>query len=229
VRKHVRENETTLHQKKEVKWGSTSWSWTEYNNQLQKLTLLAGSRGCKAWTAASPPWLLPISFARRLNDFCGVCSNLAHISSVFSALSTLRFFSRFLVRERAWPSRPDSLIKSDLPGHFWTRNRFIDACCAWSQGVYEIFSNTFYRNDISHRFIQKNTLFNNISNHIHTHYHQYFTQLYCCVNYFSGRCCQLWAMSHAALPRFGKWQLRSGLSVNSLCMKRCIYIQFRHL
>jgi hypothetical protein len=78
-------------------WGSTSLSWTECKNQLQKLILLARLHGCKAWTTvalysqslssfvalAADDSEMPVSCARRLNDFCGVCSNLALISSCF--------------------------------------------------------------------------------------------------------------------------------------------------
>jgi hypothetical protein len=39
--------------KKKAKWGSTSPSWTDSKNQLQKLILLARSRGCKVWTTVT--------------------------------------------------------------------------------------------------------------------------------------------------------------------------------
>jgi hypothetical protein len=59
-RKHVCANETMLHcvcvvcaRVKRGKWRSTSPSWTDCKNQLQKLILLAKLRGCKAWTTVT--------------------------------------------------------------------------------------------------------------------------------------------------------------------------------
>jgi hypothetical protein len=67
---------------KNVNCGSISPLATDCKNQLQKWTLLAGSRGCKACThyrCSSP--------ARRFSDFLGVCSSLAPTScNVSSAL-----------------------------------------------------------------------------------------------------------------------------------------------
>jgi hypothetical protein len=42
---------------------------------------------------------MPVSYVRRLNDFCGVCFNIASISSLFFFVSTRRLF-RFLVQNR---------------------------------------------------------------------------------------------------------------------------------
>jgi hypothetical protein len=110
---------------------SNSPSWTDCKNHLQKLILLVASRGCKAWTAvtlygrglssfvslAADDLEMSFSCARRLSDFCDVCSNLAPISSIFYSVSTQRLFSRFLAQK--WPSRADFI------------NKFMDACRAW--------------------------------------------------------------------------------------------------
>jgi hypothetical protein len=80
--------------------GLISPSATDCRNQLQKWTLLAGSHGCEAWITVVS-WSLsnsvailaldvdtPASCARRFSDFLGICSNLAHVSSNFSSVST---------------------------------------------------------------------------------------------------------------------------------------------
>jgi hypothetical protein len=84
---------------------------TDYRNQLQKLTLLAGSHSYKAWIAVVSYSLsfgnyvaflaldfdTPVSWSRHFSDSLGVCSSLASMSSNFSSVSTWHLCSCFFI------------------------------------------------------------------------------------------------------------------------------------
>jgi hypothetical protein len=108
--------------RKKATWVATSPSWTDCKSQLQILTLLAVSHGCRACTAVAlygqslssfvcSLWQLMIlrcsvSCAWCLSDFCGVCSNLAPFSCSFSSVSRQCFLPGFLseVTQSSWLS-----------------------------------------------------------------------------------------------------------------------------
>jgi hypothetical protein len=95
---------------KDVICGSISPSMTDCRNQLQKWTLLAGSRGFKPWIAVVLYGLsfsdyvavlaldfdTPVSWTRRFSDFLGVCTSLTPMSSSFSSVSTRRLCFCFM-------------------------------------------------------------------------------------------------------------------------------------
>jgi hypothetical protein len=96
---------------KNANCGSISPSTTDCKNQLQKWTLLTGSRGCKACVdccyfigsklqqlrcPSSTRLCSLVSWARRISDFESVCSSLDIMSSNFSSLSTRRLCFCFL-------------------------------------------------------------------------------------------------------------------------------------
>jgi hypothetical protein len=66
-------------------------------------------RSLRSFIVAGDDVDMPVSCARRLSDFCGVCSNLAPISSSI-VHQTRSVFSIFLIRK--WRSRPDVLRSS---------------------------------------------------------------------------------------------------------------------
>jgi hypothetical protein len=92
----------------------------------------------------------------RASDFSAVYSDVDHILSSFSLVSTQNFFSGFLVQK--WPSWPDFI------------NKFVDACCAWncdSRKFMAKFSLSLPSRTTFHIwFLQKNMLFNSVSNRI---------------------------------------------------------------
>lgn len=147
------------------KWGSSWSSWTGCRDLLQKLTLLAESHVCRVWATvafyrlilsifldmASNDFEMLVSSARRLSYFCGVCSNLASISSSFSSVNT--FSSRFF-----WPNGQ----------HFL--NKFLDVPCTWNC-VPEKFMTKFsptLSTGTTFRilFVHKSHLLNSMSSHI---------------------------------------------------------------
>jgi hypothetical protein len=210
---------------KKVKQWSTYGHELTAKKQLRKLILLTGSRGCKAWTTvffygrslssfialAADDFEMPVSCARRLNDLCGVCSNLDLNSSSFSSLSSLRFLAGILSRSdpvdltlliSLWMS---VVLGTVIPGNLqrnFLRHFLVEPFHIW--------------------FIQKNTLFNSISNHIHPH-----TKITSTWHNVGHSCTVVWIILAAVavstwrwvmqfLPGAGMWQLRSDLSVNAL-------------
>jgi hypothetical protein len=91
--------------RKNVNFWSISPSTTNCRNQLQKWTLLASLRDCKACVdyccfigncvaLLTLDFDIPISWARCFSDFLGVCSSLAPMSCNFFSVSTRRFALR---------------------------------------------------------------------------------------------------------------------------------------
>jgi hypothetical protein len=135
---------------------NTSSAWGSFSTCCPSV-LLTGSHGYKAWTSgvlygrssssflivAADDFEMPISCARRLSDFCGVCCNLASISSSFFLISTRRFLACFL--SRCHPVNTILLISSWMP------------LCAW-KFVPEKFTTKFSQTRCS-------TLYQTISTH----------------------------------------------------------------
>jgi hypothetical protein len=92
--------------KKNVNCGLIS----DWRNQMQKWTLLAGLHSCKAWITVilyglclcncvallARDFSTPVSWARRFSHFLGVCSSLPPMSSNFSSVSTQHLCFCFL-------------------------------------------------------------------------------------------------------------------------------------
>jgi hypothetical protein len=158
--------------RKNVKWGSSSPSWTDCKNQLQKFIMLGGSRGCKSLTTvtlysrslnsfvtkAADDLKMPASCASCLSDFCSLYSNLDPILSSFSLVSTQCFLARFLSRS--------------VPVDLTLFSKIMHAFYAWTYVPRKFitkFSPTLSsRTTFYIQFIQKNALFNSKLNHIHT-------------------------------------------------------------
>jgi hypothetical protein len=109
----------------------TSLPWTDFNNESWKFVVVAGSRGCKAWTTvtlygrslstlvANPAgdFCVPVCCARRPTNFCCVLLSSPHFVYFFFGKNTL-LFSRFIVQK--W-HRASGFI-----------NNCTGACYAWN-------------------------------------------------------------------------------------------------
>jgi hypothetical protein len=178
-------------------------SWTDYKHQLQKLILLAGSRGCKAWTTVSLFGRIFFTFFfKAANDFeMHVCCAKHSMWFAFVFFFRLVFFSTRTSLFNSFLFRSDPVVDTTLKKMYG----WIPCLELWSREIWDkIFPYDFKWNLISHIIGTKKKKLNIITYHNHSHTRKEFryltrswAQLHCSVNYFSGSCCRRLAMSHA--------------------------------